>query len=559
MLGRSGFPSRPWFHKASLTDRLIDLTPELDIHIIPDNGMNHLLSTRYRETVHLPSLSLLDLFKSAVILVSTTLIGFLFYELGFTDANIIALYLLGVLLVSVSTKSSICSFFAAVFSVLTFNFCFTNPRFSLHVYESGYPVTFLVMFLVSLLTGSLASKLKSHAKRSAQVAWRTKLLFETNQTLQKARTQEEILSVTAKQLLKMFQRDIIVYRIQQEKLTASEIFLMDDTASTDRYTSEKEREVAQWVVTNNKRAGAGTETFSDSRCTYLSVRKGDQVYAVVGIATSDNPLDSFETSVLLSVLGECALALESQKNLEEKEAAAVLAKNEQLRANLLRSISHDLRTPLTSISGNASNLLSNGDLFDDKTKKQMYTDIYDDAMWLINLVENLLSVSRLEEGRMNLHMSTELMDEVVAEALRHINRKSVEYHLHVQNSDEYLLAQIDAKLIVQVLINIIDNAIKYTPPGSDITIEWNRKGDFIYISVADNGPGIPDQAKPHVFEMFYTVSNQIVDSRRSMGLGLALCKSIVNAHGGEITVTDHLPHGSVFTFSVPAGEVELHE
>ena len=191
MLGRSGFPSRPWFHKASLTDRLIDLTPELDIHIIPDNGMNHLLSTRYRETVHLPSLSLLDLFKSAVILVSTTLIGFLFYELGFTDANIIALYLLGVLLVSVSTKSSICSFFAAVFSVLTFNFCFTNPRFSLHVYESGYPVTFLVMFLVSLLTGSLASKLKSHAKRSAQVAWRTKLLFETNQTLQKARTQEE--------------------------------------------------------------------------------------------------------------------------------------------------------------------------------------------------------------------------------------------------------------------------------------------------------------------------------------------------------------------------------
>ena len=504
-------------------------------------------------------MSLLDLFKSAVILVSTTLIGFLFYELGFTDANIIALYLLGVLLVSVSTKSSICSFFAAVFSVLTFNFCFTNPRFSLHVYESGYPVTFLVMFLVSLLTGSLASKLKSHAKRSAQVAWRTKLLFETNQTLQKARTQEEILSVTAKQLLKMFQRDIIVYRIQQEKLTASEIFLMDDTASTDRYTSEKEREVAQWVVTNNKRAGAGTETFSDSRCTYLSVRKGDQVYAVVGIATSDNPLDSFETSVLLSVLGECALALESQKNLEEKEAAAVLAKNEQLRANLLRSISHDLRTPLTSISGNASNLLSNGDLFDDKTKKQMYTDIYDDAMWLINLVENLLSVSRLEEGRMNLHMSTELVDEVVAEALRHINRKSVEYHLHVQNSDEYLLAQIDAKLIVQVLINIIDNAIKYTPPGSDITIEWNRKGDFIYISVADNGPGIPDQAKPHVFEMFYTVSNQIVDSRRSMGLGLALCKSIVNAHGGEITVTDHLPHGSVFTFSVPAGEVELHE
>ena len=559
VLGRSGFPSRPLFRKASLTDRLIELTPELDIHIIPDNGMNHLFATRHREIMHLPPLSLLDLLKSGLILVSATLIGFLFYHLGFTDANIITLYILGIMLVSVSTKSSICSFFASIFSVLTFNFFFTDPRFSLHAYDSGYPVTFLVMFLASLLTGSLASKLKSHAKRSAQVAWRTKLLFETNQNLQKARTQEEILSVTAKQLLKIFQRDIIVYRIKEENLTAPDIFLVDDTASSDCYTSEKEREVAQWVVTNNKRAGAGTETLSDARCTYLSVRKGDRVYGVVGIAASDKPLDSFETSVLLSVLGECALALENQKNLEEKEAAAVLAKNEQLRANLLRSISHDLRTPLTSISGNASNLLSNGDLFDAKTKKQMYTDIYDDAMWLINLVENLLSVSRLEEGRMNLHVSTELMDEVVAEALRHINRKSAEYHLHVQNSDEYLLAQIDAKLIVQVLINIIDNAIKYTPAGSDIDIGWERKGSFIYISVADNGPGIPDQAKPHIFDMFYTVSNQIADSRRSMGLGLALCKSIVNAHGGEITVADHLPHGSVFTFSVPAGEVELHE
>ena len=189
----------------------------------------------------------------------------------------------------------------------------------------------------------------------------------------------------------------------------------------------------------------------------------------------------------------------------------------------------------------------------------MYTDIYDDAMWLINLVENLLSVSRLEEGRMNLRLSTELIDEVVAEAMRHINRKSVEYHLHVQNSEEYLLAQIDAKLIVQVLINIIDNAIKYTPPGSDIEIGWSRRGSFIDISIADNGPGIPDEAKPHIFDMFYSASNQIADSRRSMGLGLALCKSIVNAHGGEISVADHVPHGTVFTFSVPAGEVELHE
>ena len=559
VLGRSGIPHRLLLRKPSLTERLIELTPELDIHIIPDNGVNRLLDTKHREVMHMPSISVLDLLKSAGILVLVTLIGLLFYNFGFTEANIITLYILGVMLISVYTRSSICSLVASIASVLTFNFLFTVPRFTLQAYDSEYPITFLVMFLASLLTGSLASKLKSHAKRSAQVAWRTKLLFETSQNLQRAHTQEEIVSVTAKQLLKIFQRDIVVYSIDEKGLLEPEIFLVDEAASPQRYTTAKEREVAQWVLSNNKRAGAGTETLPDARCTYLSIRTGERVYSVVGIAASDKPLDSFESSILLSVLGECALALENQKNVEEKEAAAVLAKNEQLRANLLRSISHDLRTPLTSISGNASNLLSNGPLFDAKTKEQMYADIYDDAMWLINLVENLLSVSRLEQGRMNLHLTTELIDEVVAEALRHINRKRAEYHFHVQSSDDYLLAQMDAKLIVQVLINILDNAMKYTPPGSDIEIGWKQEGKFIYISVADNGPGIPDQAKPHIFDMFYSASNQIADSRRSMGLGLALCKSIVNAHGGEIVVSDHKPHGSIFTFSVPAGEVELHE
>ena len=558
VLGRSAVP-RPWIRKATLTERLIELAPELDIHIIPDNGLSNRMSPHHRDILHMPALSPLDLLKSALILALATLVGLLFYHWGLTEANIMTLYILGVMLVSVFTKSSICSLLASATSVLIFNFFFTEPRFSLHAYDPGYPVTFLVMFFASLLTGSLASRLKSHAKRSAQVAWRTKLLFETNQNLQKARTQEEILSVMAKQLLKIFQRDIVAYRVKGGELLEAELFLVDDTMPAEGYTAPKEREVARWVLTNNQRAGAGTETLSEARCTYLAVRTGQQIYAVVGIAASDKPLDAFEGSILLSVLGEGALALENQKNLEEKEAAAVLAKNEQLRANLLRAISHDLRTPLTSISGNASNLLSNGDLFDPKTKKQMYTDIYDDAMWLINLVENLLSVSRLEEGRMTLHISTELIDEIVAEALRHINRKSVEYRLNVQSSDEYLLAQVDAKLIIQVLINIVDNAIKYTPPGTEIDIGWYKQGKWIYISVADHGPGISDQVKPHVFEMFYSASNPIADSRRSMGLGLALCKSIVNAHGGEITVTDQKPHGAVFTFSVPAGEVELHE
>lgn len=224
-----------------------------------------------------------------------------------------------------------------------------------------------------------------------------------------------------------------------------------------------------------------------------------------------------------------------------------------------RAISHDLRTPLTSISGNASNLLSNGNSFDEATKKQLYTDIYDDSMWLINLVENLLSVTRIEEGRLNLHITEDLVDDVISEALHHVNRKSIEHHISVQNKEDYLLAKMDAKLMVQVIINIVDNAIKYTPKGSNILIKTWKQGDKAIISIADNGDGIPDDMKERVFDMFYSGANKIADSRRSLGLGLSLCKSIVNAHGGKIAVSDNTPHGTVFTITLPAGEVEIHE
>ena len=173
--------------------------------------------------------------------------------------------------------------------------------------------------------------------------------------------------------------------------------------------------------------------------------------------------------------------------------------------------------------------------------------------------KNLLSVTRLEEGRLNLRISAELADEVVTEALRHVNRLSVEHHITVNHQDDLLLAKMDAKLIVQVIINLVDNAIKYTPQGSEIQISTFREENWAVISVADNGPGIPDENKKQIFDMFYTGSNRVVDSRRSLGLGLSLCKSIINAHGGSISVSDNVPHGTVFTFTLPAEEVQLHE
>lgn len=345
--------------------------------------------------------------RAAGILIAATLVGLLFSGLKIPEANIIAVYILGVLIISIITSSWMYSFLASVISVLAFNFLFTIPRFTLRAYDPSYPVTFGIMFLVALITGSLASRMKEYARESAQAA------------------------------------------MQIEK--------------------------------------------------------------------------------------------------------------EQLRADLLRSISHDLRTPLTSISGNASNLLSNENEFSQETRMQIYGDIYDDSMWLIKLVENLLSVTRIEDGRMDLRMSAELMDEVIAEAMRHTDRNRDGRKIEVSSDEEFILGKMDARLIVQVVINLVDNAVKYTPEGAQIRIHTGKKDGMVVVSVSDTGSGIPDEQKSKVFEMFYTGTNRAADGRRSLGLGLGLCRSIIRAHGGEIWVSDNKPQGAVFTFTLPAEEVTLHE
>ena len=559
VIGRSSATKRHLLSKPTLTEKLIDYAPNLDVHIIPDTISNAAVCQlrESREKNHIV-FSATDTLKSAAILILSSLVGMIFQNLGFDEANIITVFVLGVLVTAVSTKHQVYSLISSIVSVLIFNFLFTDPQFTLQAYDQGYPVTFIIMFLAAFLTGSLAIRIKNQAKQAAQSAYRTKVLFDTNQLLQQAKDKNEIVSATSNQLIKLLRKDIVFYLADGEVLDTPHIFSVTEE-NLESCISENEKAVAGWVLKNNKRAGATTGTLSNAKCLYLAVRSSSMVYGVIGIVMGEIPLDPFENSILLSILGECALALENEKNAREKQEAAILAKNEQLRANLLRAISHDLRTPLTSISGNASNLLSNGDFFDNDTKKQLYMDIYDDSMWLINLVENLLAVTRIEEGRLNLRITEDLMDDVITEALHHINRKSEEHHISVESKEEFLLAKMDAKLIVQVIINIVDNAIKYTPKNSHIVIRTEKRGKQAIVSISDDGNGIADEIKPRIFDMFYSGANQIADSRRSLGLGLSLCKSIINAHGGELTVSDNLPHGTVFTFTLPAGEVKVYE
>ena len=560
MIGRSSAARKHLFSKPTLTEKLILAAPNLDVHIIPDS-VSSASAYRARKEKRKSNIvfSAADILKCIAILIASSLIGYLFRNLGFDEANIITVYVLGVLVASVITTHQIYSLISSIVSVLVFNFLFTEPKFTLQAYGQGYPATFVIMFLAAFLTGSLAIRLKDHAKQSAQTAYHTKILFDTNQLLQQAKNQSEIISAVSGQLVKLFAKDIVFYPAENALAGEPRIFSAADGSLDESCVSDNEKAVAEWVLKNNKHAGATTETLSNAKCLYLAVRVNSNVYGVVGIVMNGQPFDAFEKSILLSILGECALAMENEKNARKKEEADVLAKNEQLRANVLRAISHDLRTPLTSISGNASNLISNGDSFDDDTKKQLYTDIYDDSMWLINLVENLLAVTRIEEGRLNIRLSEDLVDDAVDEALHHVNRKSVEHHITIEHKEEYLLARMDAKLIVQVIINIVDNAIKYTPKGSHIVIRTEKQGDKAVVSIADDGEGISDEMKARVFDMFYSGANKIADSRRSLGLGLSLCKSIINAHGGKITVSDNTPHGTVFTFTLPTGEVHIHE
>lgn len=552
VIGRTVIGKRRLIGKPTLTEKLISLAPNVDIHIIPDSDA--VVSDRRNKPYEKPRFAnaLKGLTISAVVLLLSSLLGWLFFCLGFTDANIITIYILGVLLIAIFTESKICWVVASVASVLIFNFLFTEPKFTFLAYGSGYPVTFIIMLTASLIIGGTTEKLKTREYQATQTAYRTKILFDANQLIQKASDETEILRVTANQLKKLLNRNVIVF---DDK---AQIVYAPKEENADAVMPDCEQIVLR-VTKNNVKEGKGTDIFPESDYTFFPICKNGKNYGAIGIFVGEKPIDSFDESIVVSVIGECAIAIDGIINAKERERVAVFAKNEQLRANLLRSISHDLRTPLTSISGNASNLISNGNVIDNATKTQIYEDIYGDSLWLINLVENLLAVTRLEEGRMNINLTTELVGDVIAEALKHIHTKSEKQKIIVIQQDDLLLAKMDARLIVQVLINLLDNAVKYTPSDSQITITAKRNGEMVCVSVADNGHGIPDEQKSRVFDMFYTGSNKIADSRRSIGLGLSLCKSIINAHGGEITVTDNTPHGAIFTFTLPAGEVEIYE
>ena len=554
VVGKSSSNKRSLIKRQSLVDQLMSLVTNIEMYIIPDSNVQYKESKALlkRKTI-IPSFK--DILLTVVLLVIETLIGYLFMKIGFTESNIIMVYIVGVLVTAILTNSQICWIASSVLSVILFNFMFTFPHFSLVAYGEGYPITFAVMLIVSLITGSISNKMKSQVKKSTETAYRTKILFDANQLIQNAKNDEEIIGVTISQIKKLLDKETFVYLSKNKKYYTKVLESLEEIKDLE----EVNNETIQLVLNKNTKAGYGTEYYKNDNFAYIPLSGNKNMFGVVVIKLKQNPIEPFENSILLSIIGECSLAIENYYNLKEKELNEILAKNEQVRANLLRAISHDLRTPLTSIMGNSDNLLFNNKILDEDIKIQMYSEIYEDSLWLINLVENILSITKLENGKIKLNYTTELIDDIIDEALKHINKNKIKHSIIVERFKDLLLVNVDVRLVIQVFINLIDNAIKYTPEGSTIIISVTKNESKVIINVIDNGPGIKDMDKNRIFEMFYIGDNIIVDGRKSLGLGLSLCKSIINAHGCDITVSSNDPTGSIFTFDLPIKEVTIHE
>ena len=550
VMGRVNHRQHPWIGQKSLADRLIERT-DLDVYIIPDRQplykkpLGKLRKSRVR-------FSWRDAVVTLLCLAISTAVGFAFDWAGFSESNIITIYILGVLVTAVSTSGHLYGAANSLLSVLAFNFFFTEPRFTLQADGPSYPVTFLIMLSSSIIASSLASRVKEQARMAAEKSYYTELLLGSSQKLQTIRTEWDCLRLTAEQLSRMFDRPVIYALNHADEELEFRIEPADEHTLLEKLSTE-EIGVAKWVQKNNKHAGATTNTLPDSKWLFLSVRGTRGVMGIVGVPIAGYVVpDAFEKNLMVALLGECGLSQERIRLEEERNQIALQTQRESLQANLLRAVSHDLRTPLTNINGSVGILMGKDQTLKPEVREQLYTAIDDDTNWLINMTENLLAATQLETDRTKLKTAPELLEDLFQSAVRQLDRRARDHHISVDLEDQTLMASMNAGMIQRVIINMMNNAIQYTPKDSHIILSGTRRKDWVEISVSDDGPGIPDEAKKHLFDLFYTAEQGKPDSKRGLGLGLHLCQSIVNAHGGTITVSDHAPSGTTFRFTLPA-------
>ena len=456
-------------------------------------------------------------------------------------ADTVMVYLLGVVLVSLRFGYAP-SLLAAVLSVLCFDFFFIPPLFTFAVRDLSHIVTFGVMFLVALVISGLTQRVRAEAAASAQREQRTASLYALSRELAASKRVEDIAEIAVRQLGDAFGSSAALLVPDTEHRRV----LMLPASSLE--IDQPEQNVADWVWANQRAAGFSTETFGSARAMYLPLLASRGRVGVLAVtAELAGRLSNPETEQHLAAFAnQIASAIERSELAREAQLAQIQMQTEQMRSSLLSSVSHDLRTPLAVMTGAASTLLE--DSIDASTRRELTESILLEAQRLNSLVRNLLDMTRLEGGALRVKKEWQPLEEVVGSALNRLEEALFGRHVLTELPDDLPHVPLDAVLIEQVLVNLLENALKYTPAGSPLEIRARTLPHAVEISVADRGPGIALADQSRIFDKFYRVSGA---QGGGAGLGLAICRGIVMAHGGKLFVENRAGGGAEFKFQLP--------
>ena len=483
---------------------------------------------------------------SASLTAGATLMGLLFRALGFPETNIVIIYILAVLLTARFTPGYGWGIAAAFVATFTYNFFFTVPLYSFAVSDSSYIVTFATMTVAASITSALTSKAKASEEEARRREAEVLMLYSFTNRLSNAFTPHEIASVAVNTIHSFWGWQAACLCFDGKgRAEDSYIQQVGEDAPAWRKTEEPEQ-IGEAMLRLRSSCLAGEEFFD------WPVYSTKKLLAVIRIPASDaRAMDGGQRQALHSVIKGVALAMDRYGNARARLKSEETAAQERYRSNLLRAISHDLRTPQAGIMGTAEILIEQER--NDSTKAALASAIYSDAQWLCDIVENVLSLTRIQSGASVISYEHAALEEIVEVALNHVKRRLRGHKLTVRLPDELLMVRADSRLIQQVLVNLLDNAAKHTPPGKAIKISAARDedGGLVYVTVEDEGDGIPPEDLPHIFEMFYTSKKHSADAQKGIGLGLPICEEVIKAHGGAVAAENINGGGARFIFTLP--------
>jgi two-component system sensor histidine kinase KdpD len=488
---------------------------------------------------------------AAGLVLATTAIGMLLRStLQVTDVAM--LYLLAVVVVATKYDRGP-SLLATALSIVAFDVGFVPPYGRLAVHDAAYLLTFGVMLLIAVMMSSLTHRIRASAAAANDRERRTAVLYDLSRELASALRPEEVAAVVTRHLGMAVGGDAAL-AWAAPGAEGEAIQFPDEPLFAD----ERVRDGARWVHAWDLPAGAGTGEFSDLGCLLLPVRAALHRHGVVAIrGVGVTTLSEADRRTLELLTRHAALALERLSLAEQREAAEVAVEAERLRATLLSSVSHDLRTPLASIEGAASALLDDTAPIPAAMTRELLTTVVEESQRMTRMVTNLLDMVRVESGAITARTAWVPLEEVVGVARLRLDAPLAEHPVEVHLPPGPLLVPIDEILMEQVVVNLLENAARYTPAGSPITITASREGTSVVVTVADRGPGIPAGEEEAVFRKFYRLTDRAPGppgARAGTGLGLAICRGVVTAHGGRIWVERREGGGAAFKFTIPAGD-----